>query len=146
MARLASKLDSYLIKTTKSEKEAIGEQTARMIYVINSPFRIIDHPEFIKMIHFLCPGYNLPDRINIDGKLLDTVHKNSLTSCSGLLHDLSITMSIDGWSTVHNEPVVCATVTTMNSDIYLADTIDTSSHSHTSDYLVDIAVNSVKKM
>ena len=28
---------------------------------------------------------------------------------------------------------------------YLADTIDTSGHSHTSDYLVDIAVNSINK-
>ena len=33
----------------------------------------------------------------------------------------------------------------MNSDIYLADAIDTSSHSHTSDYLVDIVVNSINK-
>ena len=54
-------------------------------------------------------------------------------------------MSIDGWSNVHNEPVVCATATTMNSDIYLADTIDTSGYSHTSDHLVDVAVNSTKK-
>ena len=132
----ATKLDSYLIKTTKSEKEAIDEQTARMIYATNLPFRMVDHPEIIKKIHFLHPGYNPPNRIEIGGKLLDTVCKNSLTSYLGLLHDQSVTMSIDGWSNVHNEPVVCATVTTMNSDIYLADTIDTSIHSHTSDYLV----------
>ena len=93
------------------------------------------------MIHFLHPGYNYPNRIDIGRKLLDTAHKNSLTNCSGLLYDQSVTMSIDGWNNVHYEPVVCATVTTMNSNIYLADTIDTSSHSHTSDYLVDVAVN-----
>ena len=89
--------------------------------------------------------YNPPNRIDIGGKLLDTVHKNSLTSCSGLLHDQFVTMSNDGWSHAHNEPAACAKVTTMNSDIYLADTIDTSSHSHTSDYLVDVAVISIKK-
>ena len=55
-------------------------------------------------------------------------------------------MSIDGWNNVHNEPVVCATVITMNSDIYFADTINTPSHSHTSDYLVEIAVNSTKNV
>ena len=89
-----------------------------MVYATNSPFRMVDHPEFIKMIHFICPGYNPPNRTDIGGKLLDTtVHKNSLTSCSGLIHDQSETMGIDGWSIVHNEPVDCATVTTMNSDI-----------------------------
>ena len=104
-----TRLDSYLIKTTKSEKEAINEQIARMIHATN--------PEFIKIIHFLRTGYNPPIRIDIGGKLQDIVHKNSLTSCSGLLHDQSVTMNIDGWSNVHNEPAVCATITTMNSDI-----------------------------
>ena len=54
-------------------------------------------------------------------------------------------MSNDGWSHAHNEPAACAKVTTTNLDIYLADTIDTSGHSHTSDYLVDVAVISIKK-
>ena len=116
-----------------------------MIYATNSPFRMVDHPEFIKIIHFLCPGYNPPNRTDTGGKLLDTVHKNSLTSCSGLLHDQSITMSTDGWTNIHIEPLVCATVTTTNSDIYLADTIDTFGHSHSSDYVVDVAFNSINK-
>ena len=96
------------------------------------------------MIDFLRPGYNPSNRNNIGGKLLDTVHKNSLATCLGLLHDQPVTMSIDWWG-VHNEPVVCAIVPTMNSDIYLADTIDTSGHSHTSDNLVEVAVNSINK-
>ena len=54
-------------------------------------------------------------------------------------------MSLDRWSNVHNEPVICATVTTPNSDIFLVDTVDTSGHAHTSDYLVDVAVNAIKK-
>ena len=53
---VATKLDSYFIKTTKSEKEAIDEQSiARMTYATNSPFRMVDHPEFIKIFHFLPP-------------------------------------------------------------------------------------------
>ena len=85
---VATKLDLCHIKTTKSEKEAINEQIPRMIYATNLSFRMVDHPEFIKMTHFLRPGYNPPNRIYIGGKLLDTtVHKNSLTSCSGLLYD-----------------------------------------------------------
>ena len=119
-----TKLDSYLIKTTKSEKEAFKEQIARMIYDTNSPFRMVDHPEFIKMIHFLRPGITL---------LIELILKEN--------YQILPTR----WGDVHNEPLVCATVTTMNSDIYLADTIDISGHSHTSDYLFDIAVISIKK-
>jgi hypothetical protein len=51
-----------------------------------------------------------------------------------------VCMSLDGWSNVHNEPVVCATVTTADSDIYLADTIDTSGKAHTAEYVVEVAV------
>lgn len=54
-------------------------------------------------------------------------------------------MSLDGWSNVHNEPVICATVPIPNSDIFLVHTVDTSGHAHTSDYLVDVAVNAIKK-
>ena len=86
---VATKLDSYLIKTTKPEK-AIDEQIARMIYATNSPFRMVDHPEFIKMIHFLPPGYSPPNRIDIGGKLLDTTHKNSLNMFNLLAQDLAI--------------------------------------------------------
>ena len=69
-----------------------------MIYATNSSFRLVEHLEFVKMISDLRPGYNPPNRIDIGAKLLDLVYKNSITRCSGMLHEQTVTMSIDGWS------------------------------------------------
>jgi hypothetical protein len=53
-------------------------------------------------------------------------------------------MSIDGWSNIHHEPVVCATVTTEKDEVYLYETIDTSGHPHTADYLSKIVGNLIR--
>lgn len=139
-------MDTFMTKTTKSEKEVFDEQIAKFIYATNSSFRLVEHEEFIRMIQLLRPGYSPPSRLDISGKLLDAVHKKCLESCKGMLKDKTVCMSLDGWSNVHNEPVICATVTTpeAESDTFLVDTVDTSGHAHTADYLVDVAVNSIK--
>ncbi|XP_074040538.1 uncharacterized protein [Leptinotarsa decemlineata] len=58
-----------------------------------------------------------------------------------------VCMALDGWSNIRNEPIVCVSVTTTENDgsVYLIDTIDTSSNSHTSDYLLTLAIDSIKK-
>ena len=48
-------------------------------------------------------------------------------------------MAIDGCSNVHNEPVVCVSVTTESGDTYVTETIDTSGVPHTSSNLKDMA-------
>lgn len=54
-------------------------------------------------------------------------------------------MSLDFLSNVHNEPVICSTVTTPEYKIVLVHTVDTSGNAHTPDYLVKIAVDSITK-
>ena len=52
-------------------------------------------------------------------------------------------MSLDGWSNVHNEPIVCVAATSSTGVTYVTDTIDTSGKPHTSDYLKELAVNTI---
>lgn len=52
-------------------------------------------------------------------------------------------MSIDGWSNVHNEQVICATLTTVEGQVFLYDSIDTSENPHTSEYLTDLVCDLV---
>ena len=136
-------LDNFVTKTTKSE-EVLDEQSAKFIYATNSSFRIVEHEEFIRIIQLLRPGYSPPSRFDISGKLLDTVHQKCLESSKDMLKDKTVCMSFDGWSNVHNEPVICATVTTPESEIFLVDTVDTSGHAHTADYLVQVAVDTIQ--
>ena len=49
-----------------------------------------------------------------------------------MLEDKTVCTSLDGWS---NEPVICATVTTSEPEIFLVDIVDTSGNAHTADYL-----------
>jgi len=130
-------------KTTKSEKK-FDEQIAKFIYATNSSFRIVEHEEFIHLIQLLQPGYSPPSRFDISGKWLDAVHKKCLESSKEMLKDKTVCMSFNGWSNVHNEPVICATVTTPESELFLVDTADTSGHAHTADYLVQVAVDTVQ--
>lgn len=139
------RLDSFVTKTTRSEKEILDEQIARFIYATNSSFRVVEHEEFKKTVQLLRPGYTPPSRQDVAGKLLNTVHAKCLNTGKELLQGKTVCMSLDGWSNVHNEPIICATVTTSNSDIYLVDTVDTSGHAHTSDYLSEVAISAIKK-
>ena len=125
-------------------KAQLDLQVARFIYATNSAFTIVEHPEFIKLLQMVRPGYNPPNRHDVGGKLLDHVHSSLLEECRDTLKDQTVAMALDGWSNIHNEPVVCATVTTPDGHTYLTETVDTSGNQHTSDYLEEIAISAVQ--
>ena len=52
-------------------------------------------------------------------------------------------MSLDGWSNVHNEPIVCVAVTS-NYKTYVIDSVD-SEPSHTGEVLKEIMEKSIAK-
>ena len=92
----------------------------------------------------LRPGYSPPTCYDVCGKLLDMVQDSLMNTCRQTLENKTVSLSLDGWSNVHNELVVCVTVTTDKGDSFLTDTIDTSGCAHTSDYLTQLAENSIK--
>ena len=69
------------------------------------------------------------------GKLLDK------------LQNKTVSLPLDGWSNVHNEPAVCDSVATDKGDIFLTDIIDTIFceliQTQASDYLTQLAENSI---
>ena len=54
-------------------------------------------------------------------------------------------MELDGWSNVHNDPLICCSVTTAEGDTFLTSTIDTEDERHTADNLEKIAEEAIKK-
>ena len=74
--------------------------------------------------------------------MLNNVHKKCLESSNRMLEDKTVCKSLDGWSNVHNEPVICATVIS-ESEIYFVDIVDTSSNAHTA---IKVTVNPLKNV
>lgn len=116
-----------------------------MIFATNSPFRLVQHPQFLKMVQTLRPGYIPPSRKDIADKYLDLVYEKEYKKCADDLNNETVCLSIDGWSNIHNEPIICVTLTTSTGQIYLVDTIDTSGKPHTAEYLLQLVQNSIKK-
>lgn len=140
-------MSQYIVKTSEKEKHKIDILVARYFYATNTPFRHSEHPEFINMMQLSRPGYIPPNRKNIGGKLLDEVYDTVKSNIENNLKGKLVCMALDGWSNIRNEPIVCVSVTSTENDgsVYLIDTIDTSSNSHTSDYLLTLAIDSIKK-
>uniref|UniRef100_H2ZU85 Uncharacterized protein n=1 Tax=Latimeria chalumnae TaxID=7897 RepID=H2ZU85_LATCH len=97
-----------------------------------------EHPKVKKAINMLQPGYTPPSRFALAGHLLNEVFQEEKIKCSEKLSGEFVCMSTDGWSNIHNEPIVCATVTVDGGTVYLYDSIDTS------EYLTTLASDIIK--
>ncbi|XP_053891051.1 dnaJ homolog subfamily C member 9 isoform X1 [Malaclemys terrapin pileata] len=131
-------VDKFVIRTSRLQKEVIDEKIARFVYATNSPFHTIENPHFINMVQSLRPGYSPPNRADVAGKLLDKVYEREIEQCAKGLEGEIVNLSLDGWSNVHNDPVVCACVTTEEGNVFLTETIDTSGNAHTAEYLQEV--------
>ncbi|XP_073411330.1 uncharacterized protein [Dendrobates tinctorius] len=136
-------VEKFILKTTTSQKEHFDELIAKFIFATNSSFRLVEHPLFVQMIEGIRPGYKPPSRFDISGKHLKAVYDIERAACTKYLKDKVVNMSLDGWSNIHNDPIICTCVTTEDGETYLTDTIDTSGNSHTAEYLLEIAKNSI---
>ena len=137
-------LEDFVMQTSSKDKSVIDHQLAKMIYATNCPFLLVEHNEFIKLMSMLRPGYKPPTRYDISGRLLDEVHISMLADCKDPLGGETVSMALDGWSNVHNEPVVCVSVTSEKGQSFITGTMDSSGYSHTSKYLQEIASEAVR--
>lgn len=138
-------INNFLIKTTEKEKHKLDLQVARFIFSTNSPFRHVEHPEFKKLLVMMRPGYCPPNRKKIANELLDEIYSQISNQTKKQLENKVVCMSQDGWSNIRNESIICVSVTeVMEKCVHLCHTIDTQDNSHTAEYLLQLAVESIK--
>ena len=121
------------------------EQMGRFFFATNTPFTHVEHPEFIKFVSLSRPGYKPPNRKWISNEILDDVHTKVVEKYKHELSGQPVTMFLDDWSNVHNEPIVCSCAVLPNGDTYLIDSFDTCACPHTAENLADLAKRSVLK-
>lgn len=141
-----SDLSSFVVKTSSSQKEVIDCHVAKYFYATNTSFRSVENNHFKKLMDILRPGYFPPSKLDLSGKLLNKVYESEMEKCHDTLKNQTLCMSLDGWSNVHNQPIICICVTTMEGNVYLVDTIDTSGTPHTGENLTDLAVTAIKNI
>ena len=131
-------LKNFVQKTTADEKRKIDLDVGRFIYATNSSFLSVEHCKFKSLVNRLRPGYTPPSREQIGGPILDEVYEEELQKCKDTLQGQIVSLDLDGWSNIHNQPVICASVLTENKESYLVKTVDTSGNSHTTEYLTKL--------
>lgn len=96
----------------------------------------------------LRPGYVPPSRFQVSTTLLNEIFEEERSKCFEKLSGQcgqSVCMSIDGWSNTHNEPIICVVLTTEDGNCFLLESVDTSGHPHTGEYLANLAIDLIKR-
>lgn len=125
LSKLKIAKDSSVIATSSKYSEEIDIQIATYFYATNTPFCHSDNAYFQKMCKTLRPGYTPPSSHKLAGTLLDHVYDRALEETRETLRGTNVSMSLDGWSNVHNEPIICCSVMTEqiktidNQDIHI---------------------------
>lgn len=108
--------DSEVITTTKEYKEKIDLQIGKYFYTTNTPFNHVEHEEFKHLCALLRPGYTPPSAYEIGNPILEKKYAETMAECKEKLMNQTVCMSQDGWSNIHNDPLVCSSIVTAQGD------------------------------
>ena len=123
-------LANFDMQISASEKAAINTQTVHFVCPTNFLFSIAEHPELIKLQSMLQPSYSSPNRQHVSDKLFSEVYELMQSECKDKFEDQNMLMMLESWSNVHNEPIICVSVTTPDGQSYLTETVDTCGQGH----------------
>ena len=132
-----------MVTTTSGKQHSIDLQVTRYLIASNAPFNAVAQPHFQKLVTELRPGTVLPNRMKVAGELLDEVYGEEKTKLQAKVRGGNATLSIDGWSTLTNEPVLGVCFYTAGMCI-LVNTLSTMGEAHTSDYLLEIVKEQIQ--
>lgn len=118
---------------------------ARAIYSSCSPFVLVENDYLKKFLKLASPGYNLPSKDQISGRilneeydLLQSVIKNKLENSS------SMTILSDGWTDINRVSLINIVFMTPEPVFYKA--IDASGESHTGKYISSILSEAIEEV
>ena len=139
--RVQTGLWGHVISTPSVTKEKIDHCVAEFVFGCNLPFSVVEHPLFRAMVETLRPGYKPPTRKTLSSTLLDQVHNKLHSTMRGKLEGKTVTMQQDGWSTLHNDPVISTSVTCEGSG-YFIDAQYSGANAKTAEYCQEMLLKS----
>lgn len=133
---------SLLVRTSQADKLKLDKAIARYFYSCNVPFNHASRFYFKKMIEELRPGYSAPTRIDLSTTLLDDISKDVKEEAKRELQGKSVTLIQDGWSSIHNDPVIANCVTD-GKNVFFLSAVDTETNHKTTDYCLKLAEEAI---
>ena len=92
----------------------------------------------------LRPGYTPPTRKSLAGGLLDKIFNEVNTMTASALEGKDVTLVQDGWSDIHNSPIIAHCVHTGERSYFL-NSVDTGSNKKTATYCTSLAIEATKE-
>lgn len=137
-------MNSFSITTDHTMSKQLDEQIAKLFYACNLPFNIADNPVFKETIQMLRPGYSPPNRKEIGGHLLDQVHDKISTKVMAELKGKEVVLIQDGWSDIHNTPVIASSLQCEGTAYFLS-AVDAGTNKKTAAYCTTVAQDAIDK-
>ena len=78
----------------------------KFVFATNAPFSVVENKEFLQLMELVRPGIKLPGRLAIGGRILNDVYESEWKKFAETMKNKLVTLAIDGWSNVTNEPVL----------------------------------------
>lgn len=116
---LQNDLQEFVIKTPPNVKHDLDLQVAKFFYSCNIPFNVAEQEEFLTLIEKLRPGYKPPSRKALSENLLNEVTSKLENQMMLALENKECTLMEDGWSNIHNEPVIATCLHTSGKSYFL---------------------------
>lgn len=91
-----NRMENFVVKTTRAEKEKLDEQAARFFYAANLSFLKVEGKEFKSFCNKLRPGYTPPSSKQLSNELLDTVYEKEILNARTTFKDSIVTLAVDG--------------------------------------------------
>jgi len=137
-------MDAFSVKTTHAEKEALDLKVAAFFYANNISFNAANSKQYQEMVHALRPGYSDPSSDQIGGRLLEkmseTVDRELQSAVGG---NSSLTLIMDGWSSVRNDPINATSIHT-GTKCFLLDATDCGSEKKTAEFCAEKMIDLIE--
>ena len=137
-------MSSFCLLTDSAAVTQLDLQIARFFYACNIPFNIAQHKEFKAMISLLRPGYSPPNRKILAGNLLNTVHERINEHICEQTRGKEVTLIQDGWSDIHNNPVIATSIHT-GSKSYFLNAVDTGANKKTASFCAELFQSAISE-
>lgn len=143
--RIQSNVNDFVVKTNLKEKNELDEAVAKFFYSCNIPFLVSENPSFVKMINLLRPGYKPPKRKQLAGELLDKIHNQLQMEMEKKISGKKVSLLQDGWSNIHNEPVIANCIHT-GTECMFYDSVNAGSEKKTANFCADVAKKAITEI